>query len=323
MKKLLSVLMLCVLVFTPVFAQGIKEQNKIKANEITEINFAVLAGPTGMGAAQLSQNDGMISDDLKVNMRVFSAVSDVTVEILKGEEDVAAISTNLAAILFNKGINIKIAATICDGMMYVLSSEVEDVSQLIGKKLSLAGGPLGTPKYLTDIILDANGYNDDDIECDYGVKSAQQLASLVIAGKIKHAILTEPFATVVCKKNPNVKKIYSLQEGYKDATGLENYPMAVLVVKDEFAQEHPSELKSFMNSYKKSVSFVVNNPEASGKLIEDCGIMKKEMAVPSIPNCNLTFKTGSMDEINSYYERMYDFNVNSIGGSVPTKDFYL
>ena len=70
--------------------------------EQTEIRLGVLAGPTGMGAARLLQDaaDGKTAN--RYDWTLFSAPDQVTAKLIAGELDIAAVPTNLAAVLYRK-----------------------------------------------------------------------------------------------------------------------------------------------------------------------------------------------------------------------------
>lgn len=326
MKKVFTIIAIATLVIAPIFSQAaVEEQKAFDRGENVSINLAVMAGPTGFGAAGLVKNDGKISDLISVNTKVYSSPTEVIAQIAKGTEDIAALPSNLSSVLYNKGLKIKLAAVIGNGMLSLVSSDATDPSELVGQDLYIPGGPASTPNQLTKMLIKANGFTEDSLTLQYGVTSSAQLSQLLIAEKVKNAILPEPFVTMVISKNPNVKKIYNLQEGYKAATGIDNYPMTVLVVQDKFAQEHKAALEEFLQAYKDSVAFVVSNPEEAGKLIEQINIMPSTMATPAIPFCNLTYKSAqeSKYEVNEYFKMLFNFDSKSIGGKMPLDDFYL
>lgn len=326
MKKLLLTITIATLFVASIFSQAaIEEQRAFDRGENLTINLAVMAGPTGFGAAGLVRNDGKIDDLISVNTKVYSSPTEVIAQIAKGSEDIAALPSNLSSVLYNKGLKIKLAAVIGNGMLSLISSETSDPSTLIGQDIYIPGGPASTPNQLTKMLISENGLSIDDFNLQYGVTSAAQLSQLLIAEKVKNAIMPEPFVTMVLSKNPNVKKIYNLQEGYKAATGIENYPMTVLVVQEKFAQEHKIALEKFLAAYEDSVAFVVSNPEEAGQLIQQIKIMPAAMATPAIPFCNLTFKSSqdAKSEVTEYFKMLFDFNPQSIGGKMPLDDLFL
>jgi NitT/TauT family transport system substrate-binding protein len=57
-----------------------------------------------------------------------------------------------------------------------------------------------------------------------------QLIPSLISGKIKYALVPEPFTTVAMKTDGKIKKVIDIQDEFFYTTNIENYPMSVIVV---------------------------------------------------------------------------------------------
>ena len=162
-------------------------------------------------------------------------------------------------------------------------------------------------------------------EADYSVTAPAQLAQLVIARKTDLAILPQPFVSMVLKQNPNIKVLSDVQEEWALLTGQKQYPMSILVVRDEYARKNPVEVERIKAAYKSSIESILSNPEAAGERIEELGIMKAAMATPAIPQCSLVYKDGesAKEEATAYYEILFELAPDAIGGKLPDEDFWL
>jgi len=321
MKKKVFTLGLIVLVgLNSIFAQAEFE----KANQSNKINveLAVMAGPTGFSSAKIAKDNGDIGSNVLVSTSVFSSPNEVIAKLTNGDVDVAALPTNLAAILYNKGVDIKLAAVIGNGMLNVISS---DPDNWVNTKIQIPGGPAATPNQIASMLIGENGYNTDNFDLDYSIVSSAQLSQLLIANKTVTALLPEPFTTMVLAKNPNMQKVLDIQKMYAKTTGIQNYPMTVLVVQNKFNEEHPEAVKAILTAYKESVAYVLANPMEAAKAIEAINIMPAAMAAPAIPNCNLVYE--SMDEakveVENYFNLLFNFDVKSVGGKLPDQGLYL
>jgi NitT/TauT family transport system substrate-binding protein len=311
---LLSVSLLCAV--TLLFAQPIAESPQEPAQ------IAVMAGPTGFSSAGLSR---FLGEDT-YTLSVYPSPNEVIARLANGEVDVAALPSNVAATLYNRGVKIQVAAVIGDGMLSVLSSDpsVADASDLIGKTIHVPG-PGSTPDQMARLLLKEAGLVEGvDVIMDYSVSAPAQLAQMVIAGKVSLAILPEPFVTMVRTKNSEVNVAADVQELYSSLTGIENYPMSVLVVRSDFAREHASQLSAILSAYEQSVAWVTANPADAGKAIEEASIMAAAMAAPAIKACNLVYRPASSakGELDAYYTFLHSFSPDAIGGSVPKADLY-
>ncbi len=319
-KKIFTLSLILLIATTTVFAQAEFE----KANQEGKVNveLAVMAGPTGFSSAKIARDNGEIGSNVLVNTSVYASPNEVVAKLTNGEVDVAALPTNLAAILYNKGVDIKLVAVIGNGMLNVLSTNPEN---WIDSKIQIPGGPSATPNQIASMLIGENGYQLSDFDLDFSITSSAQLSQLLIANKAETALLPEPFATMVLAKNPDMKVVLDIQKMYESTTGFSNYPMTVLVVQNKFNEENPQAVKAVLKAYEDSVEFVLANPNEAAQTIEEINIMPSSMAAPAIPNCNLTYEDIDMAkaEVVTYYNLLFNFDAKSVGGKLPDEGFYL
>ncbi|MCY1151320.1 MAG: ABC transporter substrate-binding protein [Sphaerochaetaceae bacterium] len=319
-KKMFALSLIILIVTTTVFAQAEFE----KANQAGKVNveLAVMAGPTGFSSAKIARDNGEIGSNVLVNTSVYASPNEVVAKLTNGEVDVAALPTNLAAILYNKGVDVKLVAVIGNGMLNVLSTNPEN---WVNTKIQIPGGPSATPNQIASMLIGENGYDISDFDLDFSVTSSAQLSQLLIANKAETALLPEPFATMVLSKNPDMEVVLDIQKMYESTTGFSNYPMTVLVVQNKFNEENPQAVKAVLKAYEDSVAFVLANPNEAAQTIEEINIMPASMAAPAIPNCNLTYEDIDMAkaEVVNYYNLLFNFDAKSVGGKLPDEGFYL
>ena len=119
------------------------------------VNVAALNGPTGMGMVQLMD----MTD--KYAVETYQSPTDVTAKLIKGEVDVAALPSNMAAVLYNKTEGQVVAVSpIALGVLHILGNNVDitETSQLKGKTI-VASGQGGTPEYVLQKVVEAAGLN--------------------------------------------------------------------------------------------------------------------------------------------------------------------
>ncbi len=322
MKKTLITLSIIVLVFAnSIFAQAEFEKTN-QANKVN-VELAVMAGPTGFSSAKIARDKGDIGSNIMVNTRVYASPTQVVAKLTNGEVDVAALPTNLAAILYNKGVDIKLVAVIGNGMLSVVSS---DLNSWIDTTINVPGGPSATPNQVASMLIGQNGYDiDSDFDLDFSITSSAQLSQLLIANRATSALLPEPFTTMVLTKNPDVKIVLDVQKVYERTTGFSNYPMTVLVVQNKFNTENPAAVQAILKAYERSIDFVLANPKEAAQTIEEIQIMPAAIAAPAIPNCNLEYTSidQAKAEVENYYTLLFNFNPKSVGGKLPDAGFYL
>lgn len=320
MKKTIFILSLVLItISSSIFAQG--EVEKVSLVEQVELEMAVMAGPTGFSSAKIAKDEGKIGSNVLVNTSVYASPNEVVAKLTNGEVDVAALPSNLAAILYNKGVDLKAVAVIGNGMLNVVSTS----DNWPTSKISIGGGPASTPSQMANILIEKNGYDKASFDLDYSIVSSAQIAQLLIANRAETALLPEPFVTMVLSRNPDMKKVLDVQKLYESTTGYSNYPMTLLVVQNKLIKENPDAVTAVLKAYEDSVEYVLANPQEAALTIEKINIMPAAMAAPAIPNCNLTYVEidEAKTEVLNYFNMLFNFDPKSIGGKLPDEGFYL
>ena len=101
--------------------------------------------------------------------------------------------------------------------------------------------------------------------------------------------------------------------------------MGCVIVRREFAEQHPDKVAAFMAAYGESVNFVNADPDAASQMVEAQGILPKAaVAKRAIPNCHIVFVTGAemKAQIEPFFQILFDANAKSVGGALPGEDFY-
>ncbi|MBQ2676641.1 MAG: ABC transporter substrate-binding protein [Clostridia bacterium] len=337
MKRILSVILVLVLTLT-LFAScnttnttdnnGTTTQATTTAQR-TKVNIGFLKGPTGMGAVGLLKNNDDNKTENQYNATVLGAPDAITAKVIKGELDIAAVPTNLAAVLFNKDdVDVQIAALNTLGVLYIIEigDTIKTINDLSGKTI-YATGKGSTPEYALNYILKANGLND--VKVEYKSEHAE-LATLMNQGEVVIGMLPEPNVTSVLLNNKNARIALNLTEEWEKATkknGIENsvLSMGCVIVNTEFAKNNKKAVDTFLAEYKASIDYVNNNVEAAAALCETYGIIPKApVAKKAIPNCNICYIDGAdmKAQIKDYYQVLFDANPKSVGGKLPDDTFY-
>jgi len=296
--------------------------------EKTKISIAVLAGPTGMGAVQLMEENDAGTAANEYDFTVATAPDEITGKIISGELDIAAVPTNLAAVLYNKtGGKVQIAAVNTLGVLYILENgdTVHSMEDLRGKTI-YATGQGSNPEYVLNNLLRENGLEPGtDVTVEY--KASEELAALIASGGAEIAMLPVPAATGVLLKNSSVRVALNLSEEWEKAVGEDGgvLTQGCIIVQKAFAEEHPEALEAFLAEYSDSISYVAGNPAEAAKLVYQYGITGSEaVAAAAIPDSNLVFITGEdmKTSLDTYFQVLYAADPASVGGALPDDGIY-
>ena len=300
-------------------------ETETPAAEKTTVRLGLLNGPTGMGAAKLlADNDAGET----VNHYTVTLGSDPANEIVpklnSGELDIAALPTNVAANLYNKTGKVQLLALNTLGVLHILENgdTVNTLADLSGRTLYAINQGTNT-EYVLDYLLTQNGL-DPETDVDIQWRTSEEVTSLMASGEIDLCMLPVPAATTVLMQNADVRDAVDLSDAWEESGAAGTFTMGCVVVRTEFAQEHPEAVAAFLTEYEASINFIKDNPEEGAALIEQYGIVPKAaVAQAAIPQANMIFTAGAdMKSISSYYEVLFAADPESIGGSIPDDAFY-
>lgn len=317
-----KVLVFALILFPVFFSLAIEGEQPARV----ELNVVALAGPTGLSLVQMMEEEPELGPEVTVRYSVVRTPEKMTARIVSGEADIAAVPTNLAAVLYRRGIPVRLAAITNWGVMYLVGKDptITEWEDLKGRELAVTGRGT-TPDILLRYFLQTKGLDPDkDLTIRY-YAAPVELVQLVIAGKVDLATLPEPWVTEAVQKNPEIKILLDYQEEWKAATGSErSYPQSCLVVRTELAEKKPGLVRDFLIRATAATEWVNKYPAAAAPLAEKYLFISAEAARGSVPRCNLQFIPAweIREEIDQYLLKLYEFNPETVGGELPDADFY-
>lgn len=305
------------------------EVSQTPTTEGAEVRLAVLSGPTGVGAAKLMADNEKGETANRYDVTVATDNSQVTALLTSGEVDMAAMATNVASTLYHKSEGaVQIAAINTLGVLYILGPEdatITSLQDLCGKTL-YATGQGANPQYVLDYLLKENDV-DSETEIDIQWQAADEVTATMLSGKGEWCMLPVPAATaLMAKSEGKITQKLSLSDEWDELNNGSQLAMGCIVVRTEYAQEHPEAVKAFLEEYAQSIGYVKENPEEMAQVIADYGITPSAaIAQKAIPQCNLVCRTGAdmRDTIQGYFEALCQADPSAIGGSIPDDGFYF
>ena len=285
-----------------------------------KVRVMALNGPTGIGMAKLSQEDAY-------DVRFVGATDEVVSAVSSGAVDIAAVPTNLASVLYNKTSGgIQLIAVDTYGTLYLLENgeSVSSLGDLAGKHV-YATGAGANPQYVFEYLLRQAGLEPgSSVEIEY-LPEHSELAALAASGEAKLALLPEPFVSVAqAKGGDNVRVALNIGEEWNKTTG-SALAMGGVIVRADYAREHPEAVKQFLDDLQSSVAFAQSDVNSAAKLCADLGILPNaDVAAAAIPKCSLVCVTGdeARAAVEGYLGVLLQANPQSVGGALPGNDFY-
>lgn len=297
-----------------------------------QVNVTVLSGTTGFSMAPLMQSHADGKATLNYNFKVEADATNVNAALINGTVDIAALPTNAASVVYNKtGGAIQILTINTQGVLYLLDNgnNITSFEDLKGKTVA---APAQNPTFIFQYLCEQNGLKVGkvgdtaaDVIIDNGFTSPAELQSNVAAGNVTLAVLPEPLVTITKSANADVKVAMDLTAEWNKVSPENSLVQGCIVVRKEFAEQHPAEVAAFLEEYAASVNFLMNNVNEAAEMVAAQGIFAKApVAAKAIPNCNICYMTGEdmKNAMSSFLTIMMGVQPNSIGGKLPGDDFY-
>ncbi len=327
MKRCLSLFAVLALCSLQLFSLGGKEGSTLQASlPQLEITAGTIKGPSGIGMIHLFSQPPALPQNVSLTVEAYASADAIAAKLLSGELDVAVLPVNMAAKLYNSGIDYPMLAVVGNGMLKLVSADasVTGISDLRGKELYVAGQG-ATPEFILRTILKNEGIDTDTaIKLIFNMAYPEIAASL-IAGRISNALLPEPFATMALRGNKDLRDAFPVLPLWKAASGQDDYPMTVLVAKGSLIKERPLAVKAFLDAYEQSIKKVLADPLEAGTLVEAFELgLKAPIASAAIPVSNYVFiKSGkSRAAVSGLLEIFMASSPASIGSKLPPPSFY-
>ena len=296
--------------------------------EKTDVNVFVLTGPTGIGAVNLwsraEQGDGQEN----YHFAAVAAPTEIVSKISAGEADIAAVSTNLASTLYHKtGGGVVVLAVNTLGVLNVLDNtgaEIHSMADLKGRHI-VTTGQGANPEYIINYLLRENGIDPEkDVSIEFKADGSE-LAAVWATDPEAAIIAPQPVATAIKGKYEGSALALSLTDEWEKVSPDSELMMGCMIVRRAFLEEHGEAVAHFLSDYEASVNAAKADPETTGALCEQYGIVAQaKMAQAAIPNCNLCYLTGDAmrSGLTGYLQVLLEADPASVGGSLPDDGFW-
>ena len=314
MKRLLC-LLLAVFLLTPLLSACGPDE--------TTVRIGVLSGPTAMGALSL-----MKEGDVRYEFEIYASPDLIVGDVIAGNLDIAALPTNNAAMLYNQGADIRVIALNTLGVLHLLDATgtVSTLSDLEGKTVYVPNAG-SNPEYVLRHVLAMNGIN---ATVETSAVQPDLIRGGLLGGTIDIAVLPQPAATATMVKATQQGKTITAPIDLSTVWNAgEDTPIVqgCLVASADFCEEHPRAIREFLEKYEASVGYMtaMENLDAAAALVVEYGILAAApIAKQALPKCAITYVDGEemKTALDAFYDILYSYEPQSIGGSVPGADFY-
>lgn len=299
-----------------------EEAPKIDAPE--SVKITALKGPTAMGLTYLMDNAE--ETGIPYDFTIEAAVDKISPMLIQGTTDLACVPANLASVLYNKTEGaVEVLAVNTLGVLYIAEngSEVGSLADLKGKTI-YSSGQGATPEFALNYLLSSNGIDPTaDVTIEWKSEHSECLTDLV-ANPGSVAMLPQPFLTTALAKSEDIHVAVDLNEEWAKLENGSALLTGVIVARREFVENYPDVIDSFLVSYGESVAYVNGNIPEAAQLIEKYDIVPAAVAEKALPKCNIVCIAGTemKEKLSGYLGVLFDQLPSSVGGALPSDDFY-
>ena len=292
-----------------------------------DVRVKTYNGLPAISICKLIKEEENIKSSYKTSYTIENNDKKLLESLNKKEVDIALVPTDMAAKVYNKNSSYQICASIGQGSYYLVTSDPEVIgfnSTLINKEIAIAGENSMTDN-IVKAILKKNNIDETLVKFKY-TNTVPELVKTLTLGEIYTGIVPETSLTSLLYKHSGLKILASTNDAYENTFDIsEGYPQFSVIVRKDFAKNNKEYVNKFLSKVKESIEFVNNNPLQAGAYGEELKIpIKPQILSKAIKRCNLKFI--EIDKFKQNYEYffdiLYNYNNEAVGGTVPDESIY-
>lgn len=320
-KKLLLILF----IFSNIFA---KDENSIViAGPIASVSHPIL---------YMVQENVLKDMGKKLEFKLWNNPDELRALILKKEVDFIALPTNVAANLYNKGVDLKLLNVSTWGILGLVSrdKDLKTIEDFKNKEIIVPFRADMPDIVLQSLIKKSNLDPKKDFKINY-VATPVDAMQMLILRRADHALLAEPAISIALRKTgsfpvkliaPDLYRSVNLQEEWGRLYGVEaKIPQAGLaIIGDTKGKEEL--IKKVLEEYEKALNWYrANKQEASKLVVKTLPMLEVEGLADSIEHVNFANVTAqdSKKELEFFFEVLMQNDPKLIGGKLPDSKFYF
>ncbi|MBQ3671903.1 MAG: hypothetical protein II921_10595 [Treponema sp.] len=248
----------------------------------------------------------------------YVAAETISAEFANNKADFIIAPINAGAKLYKMGKSkYKLAAVVTWGNLYFASQRKNFKLKDIKKAGITLFGENTINASIALSVLEKNKIKTKAVDYLAGAANTQ---SLLLSDADAIVLTAEPALTAATMKNKNITA-YALNDLYKKATGFDGFTQAGLFVRAETIEQHPEEVRAYLEQAKESCDRCTSDVQAVAKAAAALEILPNaKIAENAIPHCAIRYL--SARAAKNQIETTAHIDIKQFGGDVPADDFY-
>ncbi|AQT46509.1 NitT/TauT family transport system substrate-binding protein [Bartonella choladocola] len=287
------------------------------------------AGPSIVAAYAVKT--GMLEDLLPgCQFKVWNNPDQIRAGLSSGSVNMAILPSYSGANLYNKGLDVRLANILTDGLLYIVAPEASNIKtlqDLVGKKLAV---PFKNdmPDYIMQAILKAYDIKPDAIDIQY-TGSLPEAMPLLMIGRVDAAVIVEPAAsTVISMSAASPKKIVralDIQKLWEKVSKTDAIPQAGLVTGKGFEGDAGTKKIAALNACLASaLERIKADPEKAAEQVGDLLDFPPRLIAASVAFSHLVVHNARevKPSLETFFNVLIEQNSAILGGKLPDDGFY-
>jgi NitT/TauT family transport system substrate-binding protein len=302
-----------------------------------QLDKLVIAGPVATVSHPFFKmiESGALSDVAKkVEFRLWQNPDELRAILLKNEAHIVAVPTNVAANLYNRGVDIKLINIPVWGILEIVTRDknIKTINDLKGQEI-VVPFRADMPDIVLQAIIKKAGFDPKkDFKLVYAPTPPDAMQMLILR-RADNVLLAEPATSMAMRKTgsfplkliaPDIYRSINLQKEWGRVYGVEGkVPQAAVAVVGKL---DANIAKRVEEEYTKALSWYKSNPMEAGVTVEkNIDFFKADAVSDSIANVQLISKNAfdAKDDLEAFFKVLLEIEPKLIGGKIPDEGFYF
>lgn len=242
-----------------------------KKEEAKEVNVGYFNNVTHAQALYMKAEgtlDEALGDDVAVTWTAFNAGPAEVEALFSGDIDIGyigpvpAITANVRS---DGDVSILSGATLAGAeLLRAAGSGIEEVADLDGKTVAIP--QIGNTQHLCLLkLLEDNGLSTTEEGGTVNVVAVDNadVLNMMDQGNIDAALVPEPWGSTLEESGAEI--VLDYDEVYRDG----DYPVAVVVVRNDFLKDNPELVKKFLKAHEETTAYISENSSEAAKVVNE------------------------------------------------------
>ncbi|TLS72366.1 ABC transporter substrate-binding protein [Aliarcobacter thereius] len=320
MKYFLLIILFCANVFA-------KDESKIIiAGQIASVSHPIL---------HMVQENVLKEFGKELEFKLWNNPDELRAIILKKEADFIALPTNVAANLYNKGVDLKLLSVSIWGILELLSRDknLKTIEDFKNKEI-IVPFRADMPDIILQALIRKAGFDPKkDFKLKY-LATPVDAMQMMILRRAEHVLLAEPAVSIALRKSisfpvkilaPDIFRSINLQEEWGRLYNIESkIPQAGLAyIGDTKGKEEL--INKVLKEYEKAIYwYKTNKKDASLLVSKRLTMLDKDGLEDSIDFVRFEYidSENSKNDLEFFFKVLLENDPKLIGGKLPDEGFY-